>query len=217
MCTAGVMPDGRWIRIHPVPFRLKEYERFRKYTWIELDLKKHRTDKRPESYSPDGDHKVIGCLDTDNKWRNRKAFVLKNVYYSYPALLDEVMSESMKSLAVLQPSEILDFEFEETDREWSDKWKRKWLQGDFFHRINTDEIIKKVPYKFYYVFKTENDDSTHRISITDWEVGALYWECMKRSGGDEKTHCKKSEISISMSSQEKKTFSSSWVPTMYTI
>jgi hypothetical protein len=41
VCTAGVMKDGRWIRINPVPFRTEEYNQFEKYHWIRLDLKSH--------------------------------------------------------------------------------------------------------------------------------------------------------------------------------
>lgn len=185
------MEDGRWIRIHPVPFRLEEYRRFRKYQWIMLDLKKHRTDRRPESYSPAGDHTVLEYVDTVNEWKERKKLILRQVYHSYRELTDEVIGEKGKSLAVLKPSRIINFEFEETDREWPEKWKRTMLQRDFFHPIAETDIIEKIPYNFYYVFMTEDDTSTHRIMITDWEVGALYWNCLERSEGDEETALRK--------------------------
>ena len=39
VCTAGVRPDGSWVRIYPVPFRrLGEAEKYKKFDWIECSL-----------------------------------------------------------------------------------------------------------------------------------------------------------------------------------
>ncbi|NOQ22060.1 MAG: hypothetical protein GQ565_05340 [Candidatus Aegiribacteria sp.] len=57
------MKDGRWIRIHPVPFRMEGYNQFEKYHWIRLDLKKSKSDKRPESYVPESDHEILEKVD----------------------------------------------------------------------------------------------------------------------------------------------------------
>lgn len=57
VCTAGVLENGKWIRIYPVPLSflidLKGSGKVKnvKYTWIELDLGKRTDDFRPESYS----------------------------------------------------------------------------------------------------------------------------------------------------------------------
>src|ERR1700748_2476240 len=58
VCTAGVLEDGSWIRIYPIPlsflFDLKKSGRVNnvKYTWVELELNKRSDDFRPESHSP---------------------------------------------------------------------------------------------------------------------------------------------------------------------
>lgn len=56
--TAGVLENGEWIRIYPVPLQFLrglrkdgKIESF-KYNWIELELNKRKDDFRPESHSP---------------------------------------------------------------------------------------------------------------------------------------------------------------------
>ncbi len=46
-------------------------------------------------------------------------------------------------------------------------------------------IIKKVPYKFSYRFLSEGDEKPRKLMIEDWEIGALYWNCLSRLEGDE--------------------------------
>lgn len=82
VCTAGVLEDGSWIRIYPVPFKFLE---FKKYQWIELDLQAPRKkDFRSESHSPVkadlSDLKILGELDTKYNWEARKNYCLKTVY-----------------------------------------------------------------------------------------------------------------------------------------
>lgn len=48
VCTAGVLEDGSWIRIYPIPL---EFWDFHKYQWVELFLERNITnDFRPESF-----------------------------------------------------------------------------------------------------------------------------------------------------------------------
>lgn len=46
------------------------------------------------------------------------------------------------------------------------------------------KLIDKLPYKFFYKFK-DDDGKASRLMIEDWEIGALYWNCLKASEGDE--------------------------------
>jgi hypothetical protein len=42
VCTAGILEDGSWIRLYPIPFRLLEDDqKFPKYTWIEVDVERN--------------------------------------------------------------------------------------------------------------------------------------------------------------------------------
>ena len=55
VCTAGVLEDGSWIRIYPIPFRKLEYDQqYKKFQWIEVDVEKNTSDYRPDS--PDSLH-----------------------------------------------------------------------------------------------------------------------------------------------------------------
>ena len=202
VCTAGFLEDGSWIRIYPVPFRKLPYEQqYKKWQWIELDLIKNTEDFRKESFRPydmDENIEIIGSIDTKNNWQLRKEIALKNVCYNLTDLIEKSkIKPHPLSLAVFKPKEIIDFVIEEVDREWNPK-KLKSISHKRLNRSLFDidspykvfETVKKLPYKFSYVFKSEGD-TEHKLMIEDWEIGALYWNSLKKSNGDEIEACKK--------------------------
>jgi hypothetical protein len=99
-----------------------------------------------------------------------------------------------KSLAVFKPKEIFDFKIEKlNDREWDkeklDKLKAKAQQLNIFQNAeNPFEVVKKLPYKFSYRF-TSDDSIERTMMIEDWEIGQLYWNCLKRHNNDEQKAC----------------------------
>ena len=163
VCTAGVLENGQWIRIYPVPLKfLKglrkngEIETF-KYNWIELDLVKRKDDFRPESHSPLDysftNVNILGKIDTKRNWQERKAYCLTNVYTNKAKLLADSQNPKNISLATFKPSRIVSFEIEEDEREWKNEWKEIRKQGDLFESDKSPEIqIPKLPYKFSYKF-----------------------------------------------------------------
>ena len=201
VCTAGVLEDGSWIRIYPVPLsfllgqrKSGKMESF-KYTWIELDLNRRSDDFRPESFSPKNydfkDLELHDRIDTKNNWAARKECCLKNVYKNFDLLIDESKDPTNKSLATFKPSLIEKLEIEEDEREWKNEWKELRKQGDLFSQDKDPEIlIPKLPYKFYYKFKDETGKS-RRLMIEDWEIGQLYWNCLKTTGGNEEEALRK--------------------------
>ena len=95
------------------------------------------------------------------------------------------------SLAVFKPANILEFVWEEEGREWAaDKLRQMremYKQMDMFDEHDWSEtfrIIPKLPYSFSYRFE-DADGRKSKMQILDWEVGALYWNCLKASNGDE--------------------------------
>lgn len=194
VCTAGITDDGEWIRIYPVPFRfLKDEGRYRKYQWVNINLKKARKDFRPESYSPAdtslGDMDIIETLETSKKWRRRKQFVLEKgpkVYTSITELIEDSKEPKNISLVTFKPAKITGFEFEE-EREWSEGLQKNLHQRDLFDERGgkgDKDIVQKLPFKFYYRLEDENGKSS-KMMIEDWEIGALYWNCLKRADGNE--------------------------------
>jgi len=99
VCTAGFLEDGSWIRIYPIPFRKKPYyEQYKKYDWIELDLVKNESDFRPESFRPktlDTEIKIVGHINTQNNWEERKKYCLNNVYTNLSALISEAKDKKI--------------------------------------------------------------------------------------------------------------------------
>ncbi len=196
VCTAGVLENGKWIRIYPVPFRLlPKGKQFKKYDWIRLDLKKRdvKKDFRPESYNPtsNAEHIVIqSSLGTKNKWAERKEYVLKEVFVSMKELINLARGEQKKSLGVLKPREIVNFKIKADTREWKSQWRGFYNQFSMFNLDDKGEPLlrkklRKLPYQYSYEFLSEGDSRPRRYMIEDWEIEALYFNCLKETEGDE--------------------------------
>ena len=202
VCTAGILENGDWIRIYPVPLSfltdLKGSGKLNnvKYTWIELELKKRADDFRPESYSPKHydfrDLKLHARFDTKNNWQLRKEYCLSNIYTNKAKLLTDSTAPKNVSMVTFKPTKILGLDIEEEkNREWKDEWKELRKQGDLFDQDKNPEIlIPKLPYKFFYRF-LDDEGVESRLMIEDWEIGALYWNCLKRADKDEKVALEK--------------------------
>jgi hypothetical protein len=197
VCTAGFLPDGKWIRLYPIPFRTLPYDdRYAKYQWVTLDLIRNEKDFRPESYRPKfgiEEIKVGEKIDTgkNRDWAERKKYVLREVFTSMNDIIQLAKGEEKKSLATLKPHEIIDFVFEKDTRDWKQKWQDQARQYDLFDLDEKGEgkkrsLIAKVPYKYSYKFLTAGDTRPRKLMIEDWEIGMLYWNCLRRSNGDEK-------------------------------
>ena len=195
VCTAGIREDGTWVRIYPVPFRrLNESEQYRKYDWIECRLVRRTADPRPESFSPADQNELtpVGHIDTSDKWRERRRLLLQTaqVYDRLDRLIEGAKSNTL-SLAVFKPTKVTDFIWENEDRNWN---QEKLHQMRALHSQlalfednswrQTFQLIPKLPYSFSYRF----EDSTGKrseLQVLDWEAGALYWNCLKSTEGDE--------------------------------
>lgn len=192
VCTAGIREDGSWIRIYPVPFR-KLFDKYDKFQWVELDVVENKSDKRHESHrllSPDA-ITLQEKIGTENNWQERKSYVFEkgSVYENLDELIQLNKSGTL-SLATFKPTKILDLVVEEVDREWDkgkiEALKQQAKQGDLFS--DTPEyfsVVNKLPYKFSYrLLDDKGKEST--MMIEDWEIGMLFWNCLKRHHGDEK-------------------------------
>ena len=197
VCTAGILDDGSWVRIYPLPFRKLDYEnRYKKYQWMELPLAKNESDPRPESYRVTDISKVqlVGePVGTKQGWAERKQIIFgKNEIHSDLTALIARANNNELSIAIFKPTELLEFVVEKTEREWDQNslksLKAKANQLSLFQTEDDVKkeflIVDKLPYKFSYRFK----DSTGKEStlmIEDWEIGSLYWNCLNHSEGNE--------------------------------
>jgi len=196
VCTAGIREDGTWIRIYPVPFRrLNEREQYRKFDWIECRLIHSRSDPRPESHCPVDKRELVpvGHLDTSDNWRERRKQIIKTavVHTNISDLISAAKANEL-SLAVYKPCKIVDFVWEQETREWDpakvEEMRNKSKQKELFSEEawrETFELIPKLPYSFSYQFE-DGDGKRRKLQILDWEVGQLYWSCLRSSRQDEK-------------------------------
>lgn len=200
VCTAGFLEDGTWMRLYPIQFRmLKDDQQYPKYSIIEVEVERNIRDHRVESHRPidiNQNLKVLRTIGTKNEWAERREIVLKNATTDFAGLIKRTHSEHI-SLAVYKPAELLDFVWEPVDREW-DKDRLAKVSGNI-RQISLFEdpeeakkilkVVKKLPYKFSYVFN-DNEGKRHKLMIEDWELGAVYWKSIK-NGDEENIACQK--------------------------
>jgi hypothetical protein len=187
VCTAGLREDGTWVRIYPIPFRkLEEIEQYSKFNIVEVELTKNTNDPRPESYRLKSGIKIVGELGVQNDWFERRHRVLTNsrVFNDFDFLIAENKSEVNTSLATFKPTQIIDFEIESDTPEWdSEKLEKVRLRSKqnslFEDNDKVFTVVRKLPYKFKYVFNDINGH-TRKLTISDWEIGALFWRMKKK-------------------------------------
>jgi hypothetical protein len=100
------------------------------------------------------------------------------------------MENVWKSLATVKPKEFVKLDIKPDDREWKPQVVEGLKQYSLFDQRQDKtsrelEVVRKLPYKYYYHFLTEGDSKPRRLMIEDWEIGALYWNCLAKTEGDE--------------------------------
>lgn len=193
-CTAGFREDGSWIRLYPIPFRLLDQEQqYKKYQWVEVDIARNKGDQRPESYRVmnTGAIRLLEEIGTEREWEDRRKLIIgKNIIYTNLRNIIDLAHANTLSLVIFKPSQIIDCVAEKAEPEWPQDKVNAILnslrQGNLFEDQNMEDfrIMPKLPYKFSYRFKDDaGTEST--LMIEDWEIGQLYWNCLKRYGENE--------------------------------
>lgn len=192
VCTAGIRPDGSWVRIFPVPYRLyTDDQQFGKYQWIECTAYK-ANDPRPESHHIDIDQQLTlgDKIGTQEKWARRRRAILEKVrVYTRFSELRELVEKNQGSLAVFRPSAIkLKCETARDDSEVPETISQEVAQLDLFHEKDWRSDFKHVevvPYDFRYeIVDADGMKATHKI--LDWELGTLFYGEKKRLGSEER-------------------------------
>lgn len=175
-CVAGIRLDqGRpqHVRLFPVPFRLLEQgAQFKKYSIVEVDVRPHHRDRRPESLRPDLDTlEVIEQVPTSDGWKQRYSYVEPLVARSLCAIKRDQETNGT-SLGIFRPAEITDFRLTEAEP-WPAGKAALADQLDLF-----DQDLRRlewVPFEFRYRFRCADDACTgHDMGLKDWEAGESY-------------------------------------------
>ncbi len=185
-CTAAISDDGKWVRIFPVPYRsLPASQRFKKFQWIEADLKKARSDARPESHNIDIASIKLGELVSPAKgWARRKSLLRPLMRPSMCAIRKERDENGHPTLGLFRPKTIKRLVIEPCDGEWTTNQKAILSQTSFgFDAAAPKAELEKIPLDFYYEFTCDDPGCRgHKMSCTDWEMAEAYRGWRKRYG-----------------------------------
>ena len=198
VCTAGINEKGEWRRLYPIQFRLldgsQKYKK-RQYVHADTSMPDMGKDMRPETRVVNQDTLEIikgAKADITQEFLNKV-----EIFEDMEELIQMALGNKL-SLALFKPSRIVDFIVQkESEQEWSTKnLKAIQSQRDQLYLFDTPanvpekfKPVNKLPYKFSYKFLDINNKPYTRM-ITDWEIGMLYWNCLKKSQ-DEDIACSK--------------------------
>jgi len=189
-CVAGVSESGQMRRIFPLPYRfLQGEQRFKKWQWITARIRKATHDHRPESFNIERDSIETGAvIDTKDAWEGRLRWV-KSFLHRNPDDLESARQASGVTLGLVKPIHISELKITPSSQpDWTDQERANLMQECLFdpEEVRDKIMLRKIPYDFHYIYQcdSESGPQTYKHKITDWEAGALYWNC-RRSHGDE--------------------------------
>jgi hypothetical protein len=188
VCTAGITEQNDWVRLYPIDLRYRpNHQQFRKYQWIEVGLAERGSgnDNRRESRKPDLDSIRILSepIAITDGWADRRKLVDAMPHATMLKLREQYEADKV-SLGIVRPTEVLDLTIEPADRDWKPEWDSVLRQFNLFH--GPPKELKKLPYKFSYVFKCADSGSkVHTAMIEDWELGVLFLKEVQRLGSEE--------------------------------
>jgi hypothetical protein len=195
-CVAGMTADGGLIRLFPVPFRLiRDDQQFKKWQWISARIYKANDDRRPESHkiyvdtiSLDG-----APLSTKRNWAARRRELDKLRLFTDFTELDQAREAEGLTLGLVRPHKILGLDITPVENaKWTEDELKKLVQhqqqAGLFDEEDARAIqtLRKLPFAFHYRYECKIGDEMqiYRHKIADWEIGALYWNCLQRYGSD---------------------------------
>lgn len=187
VCTAGITEQGEWTRLYPIDYRYRpRNQQFRKYQWIEVDLLPHGAgnDRRKESRKPILETiRVLGePLSTKNGWMERRQIIDQMPVHTVRQLQSLHDSERV-SLGIVRPARVLDLKIEPAETDWRPEWQALFDQLMLFGPVQ--KPLRKIPYKFSYVFACDDSEKPHNAMIEDWELGVLWLNEVARLRNEE--------------------------------
>lgn len=188
-CTAAVTDSGKWIRLFPVPYRsLPRDKQFKKYQWIEAELKRARSDTRPESHNISIDTiELRELVPTTNEWAQRKAILKPLMRPSMCAIRKERDARGYPTLGLFRPKVIKRLTISPADRpDWTTAQRAILRQTSFgFDAKAPREELEKIPFEFFYEFVCDAPGCRgHKMSCTDWEMAEAYRQWKKDYRGE---------------------------------
>jgi hypothetical protein len=176
---------------------------FKKYQWIEADVRKAIKDHRPESYNIRvGTISVGDTIPTlKGDWSCRAEWITQppgHIYRSIEALQTARENNGI-SIGMVKPLRVTDYHAEpysanERAEFWA-KYHAILAQQEFQFAPEEEEPVRLLPppeYRFQLSFRCDDPacPKDHKFSVFDWEVDALY-NRLRRNGDSEAQACDK--------------------------
>lgn len=183
-CVAGIRLDEgtpRHVRLFPVPYRMLEQgSQFPKYAVVEVDVRRHASDQRPESLRPNLDTlRVIEQLPTTDGWRKRLQHVRPLIAPSLCAIRRD-QDANGTSLGVFEPAKCLGFRLVPAEP-WTTAKSGIANQVDLLDQER--KPLEWVPLEFRYRFTcADSACSGHDMALKDWEAGESYRKFLRKYG-----------------------------------
>ncbi|MGD1083966.1 MAG: hypothetical protein ABSA47_04345 [Verrucomicrobiota bacterium] len=189
-CVAAVNSSGQMRRLYPVPYRLLDGEnQFQKWEWIRASISSADGDLRPESRHIDADSiqregNIIKPKDGD--WSERVRWIQPHIVPTFAAL-EARRQATGETLGFLRSSKIVELQISPVKQvDWTEADKIKLSQDGLFDssEIKQRHPLRKLPVDFHYRYEcaTSGKPETNIHKLTDWEIGALYWNCVRSYG-----------------------------------
>lgn len=103
------------------------------------------------------------------------------------ATLEQRRSALGQTLGFLRPARLVGLEIVPVRHsEWTEDDKAKLFQDGLFDskEVRSRPPLRKLSHDFYYHYEcaTPAGPASYRHKVTDWEAGALYWNCVHDHG-----------------------------------
>ena len=124
--------------------------------------------------------------------RSEYAILEKNIIHTNLNQIIQAAKNNEHSLVIFKPKEIVDFIVEPADPKWElskeEAVEAAKRQGSLFDELelypSDFKLMPKLPWKFKYEF-LDDEDKYSTLMIEDWEIGQLYWNCVKNGSPEE--------------------------------
>jgi len=114
---------------------------------------------------------VLGDPLPAGDWKKRRA-VIDRVSVSTVRELRQAYKIDKTSLGLVKPTRVLDVIIEDSDRTWKPQWQEMYDQVRLFGP--PPKPLRKLPFKFSYLFECGDSRRPHKTMIEDWELGVLF-------------------------------------------
>lgn len=209
VCTAGMLPSGKPLRLYPIPYRYLagEKEQFSLYQWITADIQKKHDDPRPESFRIDCESIESGEVipTTQDEWGKRAESMFRDPSWQFASVedLQKAQREKGTSIGVVAPRKIKKVEvvqrsvdeeksFEQKLAEVKKIQEAKRAQINMFEETLPPEM-KSLEFMRYRVQVTwlcgNSECGGHRMQVLDWGLCEL-----QRRDGDQKALSRMKEL-----------------------